>query len=86
MKGGSVEVSPVHLKMTGSRRELLEESLEACRDKMEAVELESKAVAERLKDATQRLLEARSGLHRRCRSGGGRGRLCSRRASTGSRH
>ena len=62
VKGGSIEVNPVHLEMTGGRRELLEQSLEVCRDRMETVELEARAVVERLKDATQRLLEARSSL------------------------
>jgi chromosome segregation protein len=62
VKGGSNEVSSVHLKMTGGRRKLLEKSLDSCREKMEAAELESKAVAKRLEDANRRSREARSGF------------------------
>jgi chromosome segregation protein len=62
VKGGSSEISQVHLKMTAGRREVLEESLDESRGKMEAAELESRASVKRLKDANRRLLEARSGF------------------------
>jgi chromosome segregation protein len=59
VKGGSAQVNPVHLEMTRGRREKTEQSLDVCRSRKEALELESKAAEARAGEIDDGLRAAR---------------------------
>ncbi len=59
VKGGSSRVNPIHLEMTRGRREKTEQSLDACRSRKEALELESKAAESRAGEVSEGLRAAR---------------------------